>query len=202
MKKISRLIKTLCLSMVLTVAVSPIFAQVASTIVPVKLQRTVVNNRIPAELKIPESARARIIAKKIDLSTASINFSLVNCTDKYHGSVRIEGVVKNTGGLNYTSGAGQQAVLLYEDNGGRPVLVATKVFQNLTPGQEVKVAYTRNWYKASPAEGEFPPKYILIISYDPDIYIDANDNNDDAVTTNNRMEKSGREINAMTFPCK
>jgi len=92
--------------------------------------------------------------------------------------------------------------LLYEDNGGRPRLVATRVFQNLTPGQEVKVSYTRAWGKSSPAEGEFPPKYILIISFDPDIYIDGNDNNDDANTGNNRMEKSSREINGMTFPCK
>jgi hypothetical protein len=186
--------------MVLTVIVSSLFAQIATT-VPVKLQKTVLINRMPTELRIPENVRAKIVARRIDLSAAAINFSVVSCTDKYHAVVKIEGVVKNVGTINYTSGAGQQAALLYENRGGRPVLVATKVFQNLTPGQEVRVEFTRNWYKGSPAEGEFPPTYVLIISYDPDIYIDANDNNDDSNTGNNRMEKFGQGINAMTFPC-
>jgi len=200
MKKYSTVVKTFLLVFVLTGSVTGIFAQTIE--VPVKLQHTVVNNRIPAEMTIPENVRARIMIKKIDLNAMAINFTVVSCTDKFKGTVRIEGVVKNTGGLNYTSGANQQAALLYEDNGGRPRLVATKVFQNLTPGQEVKVSYTRAWYKSSPAEGEFPPKYILVISYDPDIYIDGNDNNDDSNSSNNRMEKSGREINTMPFNCK
>ncbi len=200
MKKYSITIKSFLLLWVLTASVAGVFAQTIE--VPVKLQRTVVNNRIPSEMTIPESVRSRIMIKKIDLNAMAINFTVVSCKDKFNGTVRIDGVVKNTGGLNYTSGPNQQAVLLYEDNGGRPRLVATRVFQNLTPGQEVKVSYTRTWGKSSPAEGEFPPKYILIISFDPDIYIDGNDNNDDANTGNNRMEKSGSEINGMSFPCK
>ena len=200
MKKYSTVVKTFLLAGVLTGAVTGIFAQTIE--VPAKLQKNIVSNQVPTELRIPENLRAKIMIKRIDLSASTINFSVVTCKDKFHAVVQIEGVVKNTGGLNYSTGANQQVALLYENSGSRPRLVATKVFQNLSPGQEVRVSYTRPWYKASPAEGEFPPTYILVISYDPDIYIDGNDNNDDSNSANNRMEKSGRDINTMPFNCK
>lgn len=200
MKKYSRVITTLCLTGILTGAASSSFAQTIE--VPAKLQKNIVSNQVPTELRIPENLRSKIMIKRIDLSATAINFSVVTCKDKLHATVQVEGVVKNTGGLSYSTGANQQVALLYENSGSRPRLVATKVFQNLSPGQEVRVTYTRAWYKASPAEGEFPPTYILIISYDPDIYIDGNDNNDDSNSANNKMEKSGSEINAMSFPCK
>jgi hypothetical protein len=201
MKKLHTTIKALILSGALLVPVISLLAQIPAqtpVVVPVKLQKTIVQNRLPNELRIPDNVRSKIMIKRIDLSTTAIDFSVVSCKDKFNGTVKIEGVIKNTGGLAYTSGADQQAVFLYEDNGGRPRLVATRAFQNLTPGQEVRVSYTRQWYKGT----EFPPKYILIIGFDPDIYIDSNDNNDDVNTANNRMERSGADLSGLTFNCK
>jgi len=196
MKKKSISIKP---ALLLWVLLAPVMTGFAQTIqVPANFQKNIVANRLPNETPIPANVRNKIMIKRIDLSAAAINFSVVSCKDKFNGVVKIEGVVKNTGTLNYTSGPNQQVALLYEDKGGRPTLVATRVFQNLTPGQQVQVSFTRPWYKGE----EFPPKYILIISYDPDIYIDSNDNNDDSNSGNNRLEKSGSEISALTFNCK
>lgn len=200
MKKYSTVVKTILLVCVLTGTVTGSFAQQIE--VPVKLQKNVIRTSLPSEMPIPENVRAKIMIKRIDLSASAINFYVVTCKDKNNAVVKIEGVVKNTGTLNYSTGPNQQVALLYESNSGRPRLVATKVFQNLAPGQEVRVAYTRAWYKGSAAEGEFPPMYSLIISYDPDIYMDGNDNNDDSNNANNRMEKSGRDINTMPFTCR
>lgn len=44
---------------------------------------------------------------------------------------------------------------------------------------------------------EFPPTYTLLISYDPDIYLDANKNNDDCNRNNNKKELTGAEINRL-----
>ncbi|MBS1564314.1 MAG: hypothetical protein JST39_07980 [Bacteroidetes bacterium] len=184
----------------LTAMINGVFAQTYE--LPANMRKNIVANQLPNELRIPDNVRSKIMIKRIDLQATAINFSVETCKDKLHATVKIEGVVKNTGGLAFTSSPNQQVALLYENTGSRPRLVATKVFQNLSPGQEVRVSYSRPWYKASPAEGEFPPQYILIISYDPDIYSDSNDNNDDSNTANNRLEKSGSEINAMPFNCK
>jgi len=195
MKKNSLSVTT---ALLLWVLLAPLTATFAQTVIPANLQKNIVVNRLPNEMQIPANVRSKIMIKRIDLSAAAINFSVVTCKDKFHATVKIEGVVKNTGTLNYTSGPNQQVALLYEDKGGRPALVATRVFQNLSPGQEVRVSFNRPWYKGE----EFPPKYILIISYDPDIYLDSNDNNDDSNTGNNRLERSGSEISALPFNCQ
>ncbi len=136
-----------------------------------------------------------LLQKNIDLAAESINFSVVNVMDRFNAVVKIEGVVRNVGRLNYTSGTKQQSALLYEDNGGILRLVASQSFQNLDVNATAKVSFTRNWNKAS----EFPPNYILIISFDPDIYMDANTNNDDANNANNKFSRSGGEINLLSF---
>jgi len=194
MKKKSSFLTTGILLWVLTTAITGAFAQTA---IPVNLQKNITTNRLPSEMQIPANVRSKIMIKRIDLSASAIEFSVVTCRDKFHALVKIEGVVKNTGTLNYTSGANQQVALLYENKAGHSTLVATRVFQNLTPGQEVRVNFTRQWYKGE----EFPPTYTLIVSYDPDIYLDGNDNNDDSNNANNRLEKSGSEISALPFNC-
>lgn len=62
--------------------------------------------------------------------------------------------------------------------------------------QAVTVMFERPWNISSPAEGEFPPSYMLEIGYDPDIRIDGNPNNDDCRLGNNRLERSGAEVRA------
>lgn len=165
----------------------------AQVTIPKKLQRTIQTNRFPVENKIPV---ALLKIKNIDLAADAINFSVVSAKSEFVGSVKIEGVVKNVGTLNYISNANQQMALLYEQTpGGTPKLVATKVFQNLAVNATVKFSFIRTWNKAD----EFPPTYILIIAFDPDIYIDANKNNDDSNVANNRLSKSGTEINLLRF---
>lgn len=133
-----------------------------------------------------------------DPAVQRIDFVIVSKTSQFSGKVKIIGVVKNVGLEPYVSRPNQQAVYLYEvPMGGKANLVATKKFQNLNPGQEVKVTYERNWNASSPAEGEFPPSYRIVIAYDPDITLDSNPKNDDCNTNNNQMERSGKEINAL-----
>lgn len=133
-----------------------------------------------------------------DPAVEKIDFTIVSRTGKFSGKVRITGVVKNVGLAPYISGPNQQAVHLYEFiPGGSARLVAKKNFQNLNPGQQVTVAYERNWDASSPSEGEFPPSYRVIIAYDPDIRLDSNPKNDDCNINNNQKERSGADINAL-----
>ena len=59
------------------------------------------------------------------------------------------------------------------------------------------LTYERDWNSSSPSEGEFPNSYRLLITYDPDIYQDANKANDDCNQGNNKKNRSGTEINDM-----
>ncbi|MFT3827088.1 MAG: hypothetical protein QM731_24395 [Chitinophagaceae bacterium] len=198
MKKFTTIQKAAILQFVLLFFIATGFAQQIT--IPVNLQKSIVNNRIPSHIQLSGEQLKKIMIKRIDLTASRINFT-VTCSDKFNGVVKVEGFVKNTGGLAYTTNPGQQSALLYEDNGGKLQLVASQPFSNVAPGAEVKVAYTRKWNVSSPAEGEFPPKYVLVIAFDPDIYIDGNDNNDDSNNTNNRFTKSASEVNT-TWPCR
>ena len=136
----------------------------------------------------------------IDLEAELIIFS-VEPTSQFAGNATITGIVKNIGD-NFSSGSGQQTILLYERSSGTPTtqlgnLVASLAFTTLSPDETLEVSYTRPWNSSSPAEGEFPPEYILIISYDPDLYIDGNVNNDDSNHTNDELIVSGSIINTM-----
>lgn len=199
MKKRITILKAIVPFVVLMTVTIIGLAQTAITL-PANLRKNIVNNRLPSHIQLSDAQLKKIMIKKIDLAASSITFT-TTCKDRYHGTVKVEGVIRNVGGLAYTTGPNQQSALLYEDNGGRLNLVASQSFQNLAPNAEVKVSYTRPWYTASPAEGEFPPRYVLIVTFDPDIYIDANDNNDDSNNSNNRFTKSAAEVNT-NWRCK
>lgn len=198
MKQLSSIFKTSSLLIALIIIAGSAIAQIT---IPPAMQKSIVSNRLPAHIQLSEAQMKKIMVKKIDLSASKINFTIIKCQDRFNAYVVVEGVVKNTGGLAYSTYANQQSALLYEDNGGRLQLVASQSFQNLAPGAEVKVSYTRPWNRSSPAEGEFPPKYVLVIGFDPDIYIDGNDNNDDSNYSNNRFTKSAAEVNS-NWTCK
>ena len=97
------------------------------------------------------------------------------------------------------SNPGQQSLYLYQDQMGgasSPAPVARSDFQNLAPDQTVALSWSRNWDASSPSEGEFPPSFRAQIMYDPDIYMDGNDQNDDCgPPDNNRRNLDGRLIN-------
>lgn len=161
--------------------------------IPKNMKTTVPRNKFPVENKIPFDFTK---IKNIDLVAEAINFSVISADGEFSGTVKIEGVVRNAGTSNYTSNLNQQLALLYEQNpGGIPKLVATQPFRDLLANATIKVAYTRKWNKSD----EFPPTYTLIISFDPDIYIDGNNNNDDSNTANNKLSKPGDGINALPF---
>ncbi len=142
--------------------------------------------------------RTPILLACPDPSASSIDFALVSRATRFTGRVRVTGTVKNVGGAPYVSGANQQLALLYEiPLGGRPRLVAQRAFQNLAPNEVATVTFDRDWNASSPAEGEFPPNYRLVISYDPDILLDSNPKNDDCGASNNTRERSSSPVNAL-----
>jgi hypothetical protein len=133
-----------------------------------------------------------------DPAAHRIQFAIQDQTTAFRGTVKITGVVKNIGQSLFDSNPGQQIALLYEMQlGGTPVLVAQKAFEDLAPGETLKLSYSRDWDASSPGEGEFPPIYRLVISYDPDIYLDGNPFNDDINLSNNQRDRSGSGINAL-----
>src|SRR5262245_33899036 len=133
-----------------------------------------------------------------DPAAVSLNFAVSARTTRFAGRVRITGTVKNIGTAPYISGPEQQLVNLYEMVPGGPSrLVASRRFQNEAINEEITVSYERAWNSSSPAEGEFPPTYKLIVTYDPDIRLDGNTKNDDCNGANNARERSGGDINAM-----
>lgn len=128
-----------------------------------------------------------------DPAARSIDFRIVRRTSQFTGRVEITGTIKNIGKAAYETRPNQQSVHLYEGS----TLVKQQAFGNLSPGQTVTIRYQRNWNSSSPAEGEFPPTYKLLIVYDPDIFIDGNPKNEDCVSANNTKERSGSDINAL-----
>ncbi len=136
-----------------------------------------------------------------DPKAMAVKFQVISRDKKWpttQGRIRITGEVKNVGNAAFESNPGQQqasAQLFEEPAGGRGVFKTERKFANLAPGASVFVNYERDWNTAT----EFPPKYILMIVYDPDIYIDANKKNDDCDRNNNRAELTGEQINR-TWP--
>lgn len=137
--------------------------------------------------------RPPIYSCGIDPAAARIDFQVLSRTSQFRGRVRVTATVKNVGHLPFISRTGQQTALLYSDR----TLIARRDFVNLAVGQAFTFTYDRNWDSSSPAEGEFPPQYRLVVTYDPDIYIDGNSQNDDCSNANNNRVRSGVDINAL-----
>ncbi|MDH7448445.1 hypothetical protein [Aquimarina sp. 2201CG14-23] len=133
----------------------------------------------------------------IDLEATSITFTIVK-DDDFTGTATITGTITNIGDSNFNSSTGQQAIRLYQRSLGAAApgsLVGTVNFTNLNAGETLTVSYSRPWNSSSPAEGEFPPDFRIILDYDPDIFIDGNDNNNDEDLLNNDLTVSGSGIN-------
>lgn len=139
----------------------------------------------PGTLPVPD------LRCPVDPSATKIDFQILSTTSTYRGLVKIVGTIKNLGKEAFVSKSGQQIILLYEDSR----IVARKPFINLASGATDMVIFQRNWDASSPAEGEFPPTYKVVISYDPDIFIDGNVKNDDCNQRNNEISRSGSGIN-------
>ncbi|MBP0903914.1 hypothetical protein ACFSKN_05565 [Mariniflexile gromovii] len=130
----------------------------------------------------------------VDLKAENTTYELVSKTTATTGIVRITGHIKNVGNTTYTSGSNQQLAQLLEHPLGTTtnnVVATSNISTSLNAGAEVSFSYTRNWDIAI----EFQPEIILRISYDPDILIDGNSNNDDMDSSNNSFTLDGTAIN-------
>jgi hypothetical protein len=134
-----------------------------------------------------------------DPAAYEIKFSIVRKLGPFRARVRVTGVIKNVRNKAFQSGPNQAKAYLYQVPAGASSgpAVAQREIRNLRPGATINLVFERDWYSSSPSEGEFPPKYVLQILYDPDIYMDANKNNDDCNRNNNRKERSGADFNRM-----
>lgn len=136
----------------------------------------------------------------IDLEATSIDFAIDNVVN-FVADATITGTITNIED-DFVSGSGQQAILLYERSLGTPPgnpgnEVARVNFTTLGAGETLTISYTRTWNASSPAEGEFPPDYRIVISYDPDLLIDGNEDNDDDNFANNELTRNGLGINQL-----
>ncbi|WAC03465.1 hypothetical protein N7U66_08240 [Lacinutrix neustonica] len=138
----------------------------------------------------------------IDLQADDVVFMITPTSSiAFDGTATITGRVKNMAD-NFISVEGQQVILLYERSLGTPTdqpgtEIGRVEFTTLRTGETMQVSYTRPWNSASPAEGEFPPEYILRLSLDPDIQIDGNVHNNDNNSENNELIVSGKAINQL-----
>ncbi len=129
----------------------------------------------------------------IDLAAHSLDFDIEK-TQAFTGIVTITGTIKNIGD-DFRSSEGRQAVHLLEKpaGSGKSIMLDIKEFTDLDTGETLEVSFQREWY----AGMEFPPSFIVRVSYDPDIYLDGNEQNDDSNNGNNAIERSGQEISEM-----
>lgn len=110
--------------------------------------------------------------------------------------IRITGVVKNVGNRIFESDPRQALVDISETHpGARATIKAQQNIARLAPNETITLNFELAWLASS----EFPPTYALMITYDPDIYIDGKPNNDDCNQRNNRKDLSGDEINRVVM---
>lgn len=90
--------------------------------------------------------------------------------------------VSNVGSADYQSGNNQQGARLYPTGSSRTTLANLNSWSNLPAGRSVSTQFHVRNYRTST---EFFTGYTLRISYDPDIRMDGNPNNDDCRNSNN-----------------
>lgn len=133
-----------------------------------------------------------------DPSAVSLSARIIHRDNQWSGRVEIVGLVRNIGRGAYHPGRRRQLVELTEQvPGGRARIVKSQWFSNLRPGETVKVRYRRHWNSSSPAEGEFPPTYVLSIVYKPAPGKGESGPSVDCHLSNNRKTMSGTEINRL-----
>ena len=134
------------------------------------------------------------VAPNIDLAAVSLEFTVEKISETV-GNVTLTGTVKNVGDAAYRTNGGQQTIeLVQKPISGPSTVLASKDFEDLDVGATVEIEYTvQNWRTST----EFIPSFVLRISFDPDLYIDGNLENDDADQDNNSIERPGQEINEL-----
>ena len=132
----------------------------------------------------------------VDLKAEAITYQMVSQTSATTGQVRITGHIKNVGNANFSSSLGQQVAYLSERPLGtttETIMASANLPAVINAGDEVTFSYVKNWDTTI----EFQNDVILRVSYDPDILVDGNANNDDTNSTNNVMTLAGNMINSL-----
>lgn len=150
-------------------------------------------HRIKAPVQTQVQAQIQLPVQGIDPAVVGLNAQMVRKLTPNTVEVKIVGTVKNIGTEDFLSGKGQQAIRLYEKApGAAERVVATKQFVNLDSGKSLRVEHTLPWSNSV----EFPADFYVRIDYDPDIFADANSENDDVRMTDNQRDLAGSTITA------
>ncbi len=152
---------------------------------------------------ISDPASKAVLQPAIDLKAMSITFTLIRRIDDNKAIIKVIGTIKNVGTQNYVSRENQQGVNISEvqsstfPNAVGPTKVKVdRLFSTIPAGGTYQISYEMEWNKSN----EFPPIFVLNITFDPDIRADGNTSNDDAVFTNNKLEVDGKAtVNAMRW---
>lgn len=145
-------------------------------------------NRPKSPIPRPKIPRQIVLCR--DPAAQSLTFQILSRSPE--GRIRITGVVRNVGNAVFESDPRQAIVALYETHpGARGTVKAQQSIARLAPNATITLNYELGWSPSS----EFPPTFDLLISYDPDIYLDGNLKNDDCNQANNKKALSGEEIN-------
>lgn len=104
------------------------------------------------------------------------------------GRVRILATVYNNG-ADYVSRPGQQLAQLYRET----VPVTSRDFPAIGAAATADIAWDVDWLPG----GEFNADFVLRLSYDPDIFIDALPTNDDCRMDNNEARLTAASIDAL-----
>lgn len=132
---------------------------------------------------------------RIDPAVTTLSVRLLKRLSAHEASIAIVGYVKNIGNKDFKSSPNQQSATLVQKIPGVrvPELLMQRKFTVLPAGEGFMVSHTLNWRPSQ----EFPPSFELYLSYDPDIRLDDNPQNDDAISTNNSKQIDGLKLNAI-----
>ncbi len=133
----------------------------------------------------------------VDLKAMSISYELVSKTTPTTGFIKVIGIVKNIGEVDFVSNPGQSVAQILMSIPGVPgdVVKTSKEITLFAVGEEYILEYKMPWNVTN----EFQPQFTLNIGYDPDIFIDGNPKNDEINLTNNILKLDGTLINSL-FP--
>jgi len=185
--------QSLCISLSVLLTLGLLLANTADAAPPMIKYQAI--KPLPSQFQNPGinggSALNRI--PRIDPAVVSLQVRLIRKISPYEAQIAIVGAVKNVGNKDFRSGRNQQSAVLIKNIPGarRPIVLQQRAFTNLNAGASFVVMQTMNWRTSV----EFPPSFKLYLSYDPDIRLDSNPLNDDAILTNNMKELDGMKIN-------
>jgi len=128
-----------------------------------------------------------------DPAAQSLTFQVLSRDrDPTKGRVRLTGTIRNLGTVAFVSDPRQVIVSLEQQIPGerRASTLVQRNISNLAAGANLTLVHDLAWDTAL----EFPATFTLRLSYDPDIYIDANTQNDDCNQNNNTQSLGGEQI--------